>query len=1195
MKLLKSIFLLASLTLFTSVSQAADPIGSFDEINCNTISGWAVDFDAGQGSIGVYTYDNFFPQAVYGGTANLPRPDVDAFFGWGGVYGVNHGFRFPTPAAFKDGREHTVYIHAINVGPGVTREISFSPKTINCPAIPVITSASQATATRNISFAYQTTATNGPILSYAATGLPSGLTMSQAGWISGIPTTAGTFTVEMTATSANGTSGIFRLTLTVLPGPPPVINSPSSANAMVSVPFSYQVTATGNPTQFTAIGLPIGLSLHPTTGLISGIPTGAVVPPPATHFVTIRAGNSLGISEPFTLRIPLAPFALPVITSTFTVTGLINQPFSFQIVATNNPTSYSALGLPSGLTLNTATGLISGTPTVLGQRFVTITVTNAAGTTEGRNLTLTIFGPPTITSPATTTAVAQDPFSFQIRVAANPSPPTSYSATGLPAGLSLNTTTGLISGIATTQGTYDATLVASNAYGSSPARNLRITVLPPRPVVTSPATATGVVGLPFNYQITGTNNPTGFNAPGLPLGLTVSTTTGRISGTPTTLGTRSLTIYAFNAGGTGLQTLTITITPPVLPIGVLDSADCNQITGWTCDPDNFATSLTIHLYADGAYVTQFAANGSRPDIAAQCGGTTAHGFSIPTPASLKTGTPRLLYPYAINIGTGTGNPLLTSAPRTITCAPVVNNAAFVSQVVPSTMTAGQTYPVQVTMRNTGTTTWNSNTPNPYRLGSQNPQDNRTWGFHRVQLTAGETVAPGATKTFTFNVVAPSTAGAYNFQWKMVYELIEWFGASSPNVTVNVSNPLPAPTGLTAVCSAGATQMTLRWNPVAAAQSYYVRVNNIPNDTPSCSDGWYCSDPPDKYLDAYSTTTLTMAVTPGHNYRAWVHSYSSSRGVGPATQVNFLCTAPSSPACDVNRDGIVSLIDVQSSLNQTLGLASCSADINQNGYCNVIDTQRIINASLSGSCVTSALANVPSTGTLRVGTDAALPGNSVSLPIDLTGTANISSLQFVLTLPSNVSTISISPGTALTNAGKSISAVKVGSQWRFAITGSNQTSISGGNLMSLRIGINPGTSAGTLSVPISGIVLVNGASQLITGVTSSNGSITVQPPASPAPVITNAATELSAVRVYPSPWRSNIHTGHPVTFSGLTADATVKIFTVSGRWVKSVSSTGSQATWDLKNDSGDTVASGLYIYLVTDSQGNKARGKFSVIR
>jgi hypothetical protein len=53
MKLLKSIFLLASLTVFTSVSQAADPIGSFDEINCNTISGWAVDFDAGQGSIAI--------------------------------------------------------------------------------------------------------------------------------------------------------------------------------------------------------------------------------------------------------------------------------------------------------------------------------------------------------------------------------------------------------------------------------------------------------------------------------------------------------------------------------------------------------------------------------------------------------------------------------------------------------------------------------------------------------------------------------------------------------------------------------------------------------------------------------------------------------------------------------------------------------------------------------------------------------------------------------------------------------------------------------------------------------------------------------------------------------------------------------------------------------------------------------------
>src|SRR6266446_4219730 len=84
----------------------------------------------------------------------------------------------------------------------------------------------------------------------------------------------------------------------------------------------------------------------------------------------------------------------------------------------------------------------------------------------------------------------------------------------------------------------------------------------PKPVITSPLTATGQVGVAFSYQITATNSPTSFNATGLPAGLTVNTTSGLISGTPTTAGTYSVTISATNGGGTGNATLTLTIKPP---------------------------------------------------------------------------------------------------------------------------------------------------------------------------------------------------------------------------------------------------------------------------------------------------------------------------------------------------------------------------------------------------------------------------------------------------------------------------------------------------------------------------------------------------------------------------------------------------------------------------------------------------------
>jgi len=111
-------------------------------------------------------------------------------------------------------------------------------------------------------------------------------------------------------------------------------------------------------------------------------------------------------------------------------------------------------------------------------------------------------------------------------------------------------------------------------------------------------------------------------------------------------------------------------------------------------------------------------------------------------------------------------------------------AAFVSQSVPTSMTAGQTYPVSVTMQNTGSTTWTSG--QLFSLGSQNPQDGTWWGFGRVYLPSNASVATGETFTFKFNVTAPSTPGTYNFQWEMVQDGVAWFGDKSPNVAVAVN-------------------------------------------------------------------------------------------------------------------------------------------------------------------------------------------------------------------------------------------------------------------------------------------------------------------------------------------------------------------------------------------------------------------------
>ncbi|HLL75102.1 MAG TPA: NBR1-Ig-like domain-containing protein [Pyrinomonadaceae bacterium] len=158
---------------------------------------------------------------------------------------------------------------------------------------------------------------------------------------------------------------------------------------------------------------------------------------------------------------------------------------------------------------------------------------------------------------------------------------------------------------------------------------------------------------------------------------------------------------------------------------------------------------------------------------------------------------------------GGGRLVATEEP---TPAPV-NGAAFVSQVVPSSMTAGRPYSASVVMRNTGTTTWTQAAG--YRLGSQNPRDNGTWRSPRVDMPA--TVAPGAEATFTFTITAPSEPGTYNFQWAMVQDGVEWFGPHTANVIVTVSAPtggaldlFPAEPGLSVNLTAEGTSDWAHW-------------------------------------------------------------------------------------------------------------------------------------------------------------------------------------------------------------------------------------------------------------------------------------------------------------------------------------------------------------------------------------------------
>lgn len=252
---------------------------------------------------------------------------------------------------------------------------------------PVITSATNASGTVGTAFNFQIVASGAS--TFGASDLPPGLSINgPSGLISGTPTQAGTFTVGLSASGASG-SGSGMLTI-VISGPvvsPPVISSAATTTGTVGTAFTYNIVANGSPTAYGASGLPSGLTVNTTTGVVSGTPA-----LPGTFQVGLSAVNVGGTgARTLTLTINPAPASAPVITSAATASVNAGSSFSYRITASNTPTSFGADGLPAELTLNTGTGVISGTPTLARQYAVTLRAINASGTGY-QNLILTVLG-----------------------------------------------------------------------------------------------------------------------------------------------------------------------------------------------------------------------------------------------------------------------------------------------------------------------------------------------------------------------------------------------------------------------------------------------------------------------------------------------------------------------------------------------------------------------------------------------------------------------------------------------------------------------------------------------------------------------------------------------------------------------------------------------------------------------------------
>lgn len=115
----------------------------------------------------------------------------------------------------------------------------------------------------------------------------------------------------------------------------------------------------------------------------------------------------------------------------------------------------------------------------------------------------------------------------------------------------------------------------------------------------------------------------------------------------------------------------------------------------------------------------------------------------------------------------------------------LSNAWFVSMNVSGPFSTGEPTHVTVSMKNIGTTVWTPGGATPFRLGSQNPQDNNTWGLDRVDLPFP--VVPGQQVTFAFNVTSPALQGVFDFQWQMVQDGVTFFGQPTLDAQIAVQS------------------------------------------------------------------------------------------------------------------------------------------------------------------------------------------------------------------------------------------------------------------------------------------------------------------------------------------------------------------------------------------------------------------------
>jgi len=546
------------------------------------------------------------------------------------------------------------------------------------------------------------------VYTWGATGLPPGLQINAStGLISGTPTgtltTAMIYNPSVTITDSQGNQAMQTEMITIYPqlaitptfllnGTVGVAYTPATLMGVGGSGSGY--TYTWNPSTISEPGgydlTPPGLSIGSTTGIVFGTPTMAgtfyftVTVEDSLHFTatqsyvvtisgassgpitvndpeTVTVNDSLtqvqlnDVSDPETIKVTdiaqvTVGSPLAVIRLASLPTGFVNTSYSFTLTASGGtqPYTWAVTGLPTGLSIGSTTGTISGAPTGVGTYSLTVTVTDANSNTASENLPITVNAALTISTPVILPAGDQNA-SYTVTITANGGlPPYNFAATGLPAGLTIGSATGTISGTAAGAGTFSFTVTVTDSASNVNSSGFTLTIDPPLTFTTPASLSPGEVGSAYSLTITvnGGASPYTFSVTGgsLPPGLIINGQ-GVISGTPTAVGTSPFAVTVADANQvTTTNNFSLTVDPALVITGPASLPAGTVNVAYT--PTTITASGGVLPYA-----------WSSPALPA--------GLSIST-SGVISGTPTAAGTSSVTLKVIDGNGITATAPYSIT-------------------------------------------------------------------------------------------------------------------------------------------------------------------------------------------------------------------------------------------------------------------------------------------------------------------------------------------------------------------------------------------------------------------------------------------------------------------------------------------------------------------------------------------------